>query len=252
MIMRVILVAILWTVVTASSYGAPDSLFFEGNKLYEEGNYEEAIEYYDRVMAEGYESPALYYNAGNAYYRSNKLGKARLYYEKALKLDPQDEDIKANLAYLQNFLVDKFNDIPVFFLKRWEQKLFSSLGTNRWAIISMVTFVLTLAAFSLYLLIKRSGVRKAGFFSGLILILVSVMGFFISMKQRKEIISPDEAIVTTVSVNVRSAPRETGTELFILHEGAKVWMEDNAGDWREIRLSDGRKGWLPENSVEVI
>ncbi len=233
-------------------HAAPDSLYYNANKLYQEGRFEESITTYDSIVSSGFESSSLYFNLGNAYFRSNKLGKARLYYEKSLKLNPGDEDAKANLAYLETLLADRFEEVPELFLKKWIRNIVSSLSPDQWSFISIISFLLSVGAILIYLLFRRISVRKTGFFSSVFLLLISISGFFASARQNKLVKNPDSAVVTDLSVSVKSSPRETGTGLFILHEGTKVWLEDNTAGWREIRLSDGRKGWLPEESIEVI
>ncbi|MCB9000063.1 MAG: tetratricopeptide repeat protein [Bacteroidales bacterium] len=229
-----------------------DSLYNEGNRLYQQGLYEESIDKYKSLVDSGYESANLYYNLGNAYFRSNKLGKARLYYEKALKIFPADEDALANNTYLKSLLADRFEEVPMVFYKKWFKSLILSYSSNQWAYLSVFTFLMSVISALVYFFFRRAPVRKAGFYSAAVLLFISVLSFGASWKQYRLIRYPDSAIVIDLSVNVNSSPRETGTGLFILHEGAKVWLEDKAGNWQEIRLSDGRKGWVPEESIEVI
>ena len=230
----------------------PDSLYFKANKLYQDGKYEEAIEAYESIIREGFESATLYYNLGNANYNSNKLGKARLYYEKALKLNPKDEDARANILYMETLLADRFEEVPVVFYKKWIKLIVFSRSSNQWAYISIVSFFMCVMSASAYLLFRRSSIRKSGFYSAILFLIISLMILSASWKQHQLIRNPDSAVVIDLSVNARSAPRETGTGLFILHEGAKIWLEDKTGGWQEIRLSDGRKGWVPQESIEPI
>ncbi len=230
----------------------PDSLYLRANSLYQLGKYEEAIEVYDSIIFAGVESADLYYNMGNACFRSNKLGMARLFYEKALKINPRDEDVLANLNYLETMLVDRFEEVPIIFYKKWIKSLVLSCNSNQWAYFSIISFILCIISVLAYLFFRRILFRKTGFYLGLIFLLFSLLSLAASWKQYRLIIKPDAAIVTDLSVNAKSAPHESGTVLFILHEGAKVWLGDNTADWREIRLSDGRKGWVPESSIQSI
>ena len=230
----------------------PDSLFNKANRLYQEGLYEEAIETYESVINAGYESATLYYNLGNAFFRSNKLGMARLYYEKTLKQNPADEDALTNIHYLEGLLSDRFEEVPVIFFKKWIKSMVLSFSSNQWAYGSMISFVLCILTIMIYLFFRRIAIRKTGFYSSIILLIISGITMTASYKQHQLVKNPDTAVVTDLSVNAKSSPRETGTGLFVLHEGAKVWLEDNTGGWQEIRLSDGRKGWVPSESIEVI
>ena len=252
MINKLILILSIFIFLAGKTAGAPDSLYYLANEKYQDGKYEEAIELYQKIISEGYESSTLYYNLGNANFRSNKLGKARLCYEKALKLDPNNGDATANIEYLGKILVDKFDEIPELFLKRWLRSLISLKNSDQWAWISMITFVLAAFLFTVYLLLRKRSIRITGFYGGVTLLLIALCTFAFSWKQRNTEIIPGSAVVVDYLVNVKSAPRDTGTDLFVLHEGAKVWLEDIAGEWREIRLSDGRKGWLPLSSIEEI
>jgi tetratricopeptide (TPR) repeat protein len=252
MIRRISLILSFLAFFATISAGTPDSLYYKANQKYQEGKYEESIELYQKIISEGFESSVLYYNLGNASFRSNKIGKARIYYEKALKLDPNNEDATFNLTYLEGILVDKFEDIPELFLKTWLRSLISLMNSDQWAIISMAAFFLAALLFSMYLLLRKVSIRKTGFYGGLILLLITLFSFAFSWKQRNSEIIPESAVVIEYLVNVKSTPRDTGTDLFVLHEGAKVWLEDIAGEWREIRLSDGRKGWVPIASIENI
>ncbi len=229
-----------------------DTLYKTANKLYQEGLYEDAIDNYQSVLNAGFESATLYYNLGNASFRSNKLGKARLYYEKALKLNPSDEDVLANLKYLEGLLSDRFEEVPVIFYKKWFKSLYTSLSSNQWAYIAMFSFIFSAMALTVYLMLQKRVLRKVGFYSAIILFVISISTIFASWKQHLVIKNPEAAVVIELSVNAKSAPRETGTGLFVLHEGAKVWLEDNTGGWQEIRLSDGRTGWVPESGIEAI
>lgn len=251
--MRIVLFLLTIIFITPAPLKADnDSLFYAANVFYQEGKYEEAIGAYDSIVISGFESATLYYNLGNSFFRSNKLGKARLYYEKALKLEPEDDDSRANLRYLNELLPDRFEEVPDIFYKAWIESLILSLSSNQWAYFSMFTFVLAVFSIMIYLLMRQRFIRKSGFYFSIVLLILSISTLTASWKQHKLIKSPETAVVTELSVNVKSAPRETGNGLFILHEGAKVWLEDRTGGWQEIRLSDGRTGWVPEESIETI
>lgn len=230
----------------------PDSLFRVANELYQEEKYEEAIDTYLQITDNGYESAALYYNIGNAYFRSNKLGKARLFYERALLLNPSDEDIKANLEHVKTFLTDRFEIVPELFYKRWFNSLVYSFSSNVWLIICLVFFGLFLLFASAYIFLPSVRIKKLGFYAGIMMFFLSLISFVFSTKQYYHQKDPGTAIVMEGSLVVKSAPRESGKDLFILHEGAKVWKESEVGEWTEIRVSDGRQGWVRVSAVEEV
>ena len=229
-----------------------DSLFRLGNELYQQEKYEQNIETYLKITDKGYESAPLYYNLGNAYFRSNKLGKARLYYERALLLDPSDEDIRANLEHLESLLTDRFEIVPELFIKRWFNSLVYSFSSNVWLIVCLVFFGVFLLSASAYIFMPSVRIKKLGFYTGIIMFFLSLISFAFSIKQYHHQKDPGTAIVMEGSLVVKSAPRESGKDLFILHEGAKVWKESEVGEWTEIRISDGRQGWVRVSAVEEV
>ena len=61
-----------------------------------------------------------------------------------------------------------------------------------------------------------------------------------------------EAIVMDSSVTVKSSPDESGTELFVIHEGTKVFIKNTLNQWVEISLLDGNVGWVKISQIEQI
>ncbi|MFW5645151.1 MAG: tetratricopeptide repeat protein [Bacteroidota bacterium] len=232
--------------------GNPDSLFSVANELYQEEKYEEAIDTYLKIIQEEYESAALYYNLGNAYFHSNKLGKARLFYERAHLLEPSDEDVKANLEHVQSLLTDRFEAVPELFIKRWLNSLIHSFSSNTWLILCLIFFSLFLISASGYIFLSSLRMKKLGFYSGILLFFLSLISFVFATKQYYHQRDPGSAIVMDGSLVVKSAPRQSGKDLFVLHEGTKVWKENEVGEWTEIRISDGRQGWVRVSSIEEV
>ena len=69
---------------------------------------------------------------------------------------------------------------------------------------------------------------------------------------RKAQLNPTEAIVMASAAPVKSSPDEGSKDIFVLHEGTKVRVEGSLGEWREIRIADGNKGWVEVASIEMI
>ena len=229
-----------------------DSLFQAGNALYEEGKYEEALGVYNQVIQGEMESSDLYYNMGNAAYRANSIGYAILYYEKALKLEPSHDDAANNLEFVSQYRVDAFEEVPQLFLGNWIRGFVQWLPERLWSLLALVFFVLLLAGIMIYLFSKRIVLKKAGFVSALAALLLFVLSFVSAASRHQEIIRPDTGIILAPSVVVRSSPSESGTELFILHEGTKVEISEDVSGWQNIRVIDGREGWILEEELEAI
>ena len=219
---------------------------------YQATKYEQAISIYENIVAQGYESAELYFNLGNAYYKSNKLPYAIANYERALKLNATDEDIQFNLQLANTHVVDKINVLPEFFLKSWGQSLVRALTSNQWAALSIASFVIALVLLLLFFLTDRPLLRRFAFWIGLLLVVEAAFTFSFSSKQKNNVLNEPEAIVVTPSVVVKSSPDAAGTELFLIHEGLKIKVTNHNGDWSEIRLSDGNKGWVKTSDLLVI
>jgi len=229
-----------------------DSLFSAANLLYQQGNYEPALEAYHAIIVDGFESADLYYNMGNAAYRSNSIGHAILYYEKALKLDPSHEDALHNLNFVSRYRQDTFDSVPRLFLSAWIKGFVQLLPERTWSLLALIFFVIILAGLLVYLFSRRMAVKKAGFITGLVSLFLFIVVFVSSLSRYRELIHPDAGIIISPSVTVRSSPSESGTELFVLHEGTKIEVNEKVSGWQNIKVIDGREGWIMTGDFATI
>lgn len=229
-----------------------DSLFNAANQLYEKGAYEAALETYHAVILAGKESADLYYNMGNAAFRSNSIGHAVLYFEKALKMDPSHEDAAHNLEFVSRYRADAFEEVPVFFISAWISAFVQLFPEHIWSILAMIFFVIILGGIVLYLYSRSVFLKKLGFISALSALLLFTVSLSSAIGRHREIVNPDSGIILAPSVVVRSSPSESGTELFILHEGTRIDVNEEVGDWQNIRLVDGREGWIMKDDFQTI
>jgi len=231
---------------------AIDSLFLNANRLYQEGDYESALEGYHEIILEGFESSDLYYNMGNAAYRSNSIGHAILYYKKALKLEPSHEDAINNLEFVSRYRLDTFNEVPALFLGIWIQWFVQLLSEKIWSILALLFFLVILTGLLVYLFSRQIVLKKMGFISGLVALLLFIITFSSALSRYRDIVHPDAGIILAPSVVVRSSPSESGTELFILHEGTEIEMKEEVSGWQNIKVPDGREGWIMAGNFESI
>ena len=227
-------------------------LFQNGNKAYQNGKYEEAISDYQQILKMGYESPELYYNLGNAYYKTHKIGPAVLYYNRALKLAPRDEDIRHNLELVNLRVVDRIPSIPELFYIRYFKSFRNLFGTGTLFWITAIFYVLTILSIVLALLVRNRGFRNVSRQLAWALgIVFLVFAFTLGTKAWAQTHTV-EAVVLAQKVDVKSAPAKDGTLVFSLHEGVKVRIEQKTNGWFEIKLADGKEGWLPAKAVGII
>jgi len=229
-----------------------DSLYLKANLLYQEGQYEPALEQYNAVILSGKESADLYYNMGNAAYRSNSIGHAILYYEKALKLEPTHEDAKHNLDFVSRYRLDTFEEVPVLFLGSWITGFVQLFPEQTWSILALIFFMIILSGLMVYLFSTRMVLKKSGFISGLVALVLFVITLSSALSRHRDIVNPDTGIILAPSVVVRSSPSESGTELFILHEGTKIKVNEEVSSWQNIKVIDGREGWIRTYDFESI
>ncbi|MBA4321423.1 MAG: hypothetical protein C0408_01265 [Odoribacter sp.] len=226
--------------------------FKMGESLYSSGKYTEALEEWMSIYNAGVRSAGLEYNIGNAYYKVSNIPGAILFYERALLLKPADEDIQYNLQIARTLVVDKFVEIPELFFIRWYNFLSLTLSTNLWAAISIISFILFLGALSIYIYSSRYKYKVTGFWFAIFILFLCVASVSFSIRNKNLIYNNSEAIIFSPVISGKSSPDNSGTDLFVLHEGTKVTIEDEVGEWYEIRLSDGNKGWVPANSLDKI
>ncbi len=236
---------------TAQSY--PDSLWSAGVDAYAQGLWGQALDDWRKIASLGVESVDLYYNMGNACFKQGDISHAILWYERALKIDPSDADSRNNLAFANGFVQDHIDVVPEFFLKQWVRKMSYIMGSDAWAVVGGLMFAVMLALALVFLLSGRRGARQAGFFGAIAALLLMALSLGCSFSQRADYFRADKAIVVSAVTSAKSAPgSETSADLFVLHEGTKVRILDTVGDWLRVEISDGRQGWLPSNSLEVI
>ncbi len=226
--------------------------FYQGVTYFTAGSYDKALQVWNEIYRTGYRSANLDYNIGNAYFKLNNIPSAILYYERAYLLKPGDENINYNLQVARTLNVDRFQEIPELFFIKWYNFVSLSLSTNTWAKISIITFIVFLLFLSLYFYSSRHRSKILGFWFALLFIFLSISTLAFTIRNKSLVYNSHKAIITSPLISGKSSPDESGNDLFVLHEGTKVTIEDEVGEWLEIRLSDGNKGWVPGNSIIII
>jgi len=235
----------------AQSY--PDSLWQSGVQAYSAGDYETALKDWEDVIETGLSSKDLYYNLGNAYFKSGEIAPAILWYERALRLDPSDADVRYNLEYSRALTQDRIEEVPEIIIKQWARSLCYLLPSNAWAVIGIIFLAAAVGLCLLFLLGRTPAGRRVGFFVGIACFLISLLGWDFAQWQRSEANRQDMAIVMRPVSSVKSSPSAEGAkDLFILHEGTRVRILDNVGDFSNIELADGRQGWITAKEIEII
>ncbi len=229
-----------------------DSLWNEAGTAYYAGDFTSAAALYDSIEQTGQVSAHLYYNKGNALFKMGKIGESILYYSKAELLAPGDDDIRHNLAIATGLTHNRIDPVPELFLKRWIRGVAAIMSGNAWATISLILFALTLAGVLLYLLPLPVHARRAGFFGGIASLTLLVFAFSFAQSAYNEAKNPSAGIVTTLSAAVKSSPDSSGKDLFVLFEGDRVEVRDALGEWSEITIANGNRGWIRSGAISLI
>lgn len=225
---------------------------FEADDLYRNGQYPEAIEQYEAVLASGLTSPELYYNLGNAYFRDNQMGRAILNYSRALRLRPTMTDARENLKLAESKTVDHIVTLPQLFIVRWYNSICTALSPTAWRILWLSAFALLAALFVSFRLARNYNLRKWTFVScfAVLLVLLCISAFWRSSARRFN--SHREAVVLQSSVAIKSSPERQSVDKLILHEGTTVRIDEELSGWYKITIADGTNGWCETNAIERI
>lgn len=232
----------------AYCHDSPQGIFEEANQYYKDEDFEKAKVAYQALVDSGFKNVALFFNLGNAYFRTGNLGEAMLYYHKAKKLDPNDDAIDHNIALAEQQLVDKIEPLPRGFFADFKMWLSSApAGLIGW--LALVFGLSTLIFGYLFLFTEK---RVLGFSGMLIGITLSIVLFVYSQWISNHKTRIKEGVILSQSTYVKSGPTGQQSDLFILHEGTHFKILAKSGEWLEIRIADGKRGWVSKSDVAEI
>lgn len=243
---------ILTFLLSAATSAQNEKLFEEGNTLYSNGKYYEAIEKYDSILNSGYQSPEVYFNLGNAHYKLNRIAPSIYYYEKALKLAPNDKEILNNLSFAQNMTIDAIEPVPEIGISRFLRKAINTFSFDTWAYLSVTFMILFILLFLTYYFASYSGKKRLSFVTSIISIILTLLCLTFAFKKQSIDSKDNPAIVFSKESVVRTEPNLSGEEAFRLHEGTKVQVIDTINNWSEILLVDGKTGWLVTDNIKLL
>lgn len=231
---------------------AVNTLLKKGNEQYAKGQYKEAIVTYQKIVDDGHLSAMVYFNLGNAYFKNNDVPSALLYYEKAHKLSPGDEDINFNIQFANQKTTDKVEASPEFFITRWWHSFILHFSLTTLAVFSILFMVIGFALLIVYRFTYSVGIKKASFYLALLIIFLGLSSMFVASRQQQYFDGHHGAIIFSTSVNVKSAPTPSAKNLFLIHDGTKVDVLDDNNGWMKIRLTNGSEGWINASDAKEI
>jgi len=237
---------------TASIVSAQEEAIKAAETAYSQENYLQAIENYEEILKVYGDSYEIYYNLGNAYYKADKIAPAILSYERALLLNPGDAAVRFNLEIAKLKKVDRIDPLGEFFILQWFRTIQNLVSVDTWASIGITCFILFIGCLILFFFSKWMRLKKTGFYVGILLLIIVICSNLFAWNQQKAIVERKGAIIFAPTVTIKSSPDASGTDLFLLHEGTKVFIKGSLGEWYEIELEDGNVGWIRQKDLEKI
>jgi tetratricopeptide (TPR) repeat protein len=227
--------------------------FEKGNTLYKNGEYQQAIDVYENIIKEDKQQSAeLYFNLGNSYYKLNKVAPSIYNYEKALVLKPNDPETLNNLKFAKKLTIDEIKEVPKVGFAKLIQNFTGIFNYNTWAKISVaIAFVFLLCFIGYYF--SQLTLSKRIYFIGMFILLVALfLSVAAGMSEKDHFDNDRPAIVFAEISEVRSEPQKAGSPIFLLHEGAKVYVKETLLNWKKIELTDGTEGWIDSSTIKEV
>jgi tetratricopeptide (TPR) repeat protein len=218
---------------------------------YLESDFSNALRIYEDLYSQNYSSGDLFYNLGNCYYNTGDIANAVYFFEKAIILNPTDKDIQHNLKIAKAAVKSKTEALPDVFYKRWLTSILGVFSSDNWAILASILFAMALAGTGLYFFSKKIIIRKTGFISGIVCLIFSLIFLFFANNRANKITNGNYAIIFETSL-VKSSPSDDSNNLFEISEGLKVEITDTLKTWSNIRLTDGKEGWVESANLKRI
>ena len=229
-----------------------ERLFKEGNEYYKLSNYSEAISSYEKIEALGLISSELYYNLGNCHYKLNQVAPAIYNYEMALLLNPLNEEAKSNLVFAKRLTIDAIDEIPKTIFQKLDDAIVKKLSYNEWAIVNVVFSVLGTLLFLLFYFSFTPSIKRLFFVTSILSFLLLLITLFFTIKEYTSSNTTVKAIIFSKEISINNAPTDNSEKIFTLHEGTKVLVLDTVDNWKKIRISDGKTGWIIADKIKIL
>lgn len=247
------LIIIFVLVFSAFGYSQnADSLFVKANELYKLEKYTEAVESYKKIEVLKIQSEELFFNLGNSYYKLNQVAPSIYYYEKALKLNPTNSDVQTNLAFAKRMTIDAIDELPKSIFQKLSKSIIYKLTYDTWAVIAIVFSFLAALLFLLYHFSYSSRKKLIYFNTSILSALFLIVSVVFAFKTYNHEVNTKTAIIFQQTVTIKNAPTLNSDTVFELHEGTKVFVLDTLDDWKKIKLSDGKTGWVVAENLKEI
>lgn len=237
----------------AVGFAQNDAAFNQGNALYNEGKFQEAITAYESILQNDVHSAELYYNLANSYYKLNRIAPSIYYYEKALQISPNDSDIINNLSFAQNMTIDAIDNVPEVGFSKFVKGITNTFHFDTWAILSVSCIMLFVVLFLAYYFAYSTGKKRLSFVSSFVLLLIALITLFFAFQKQALDKKDNPAIVFSQESDVKAEPNLRSESAFQVHEGTKVQVLENYNNtWTKIKIANGKTGWIATEDIKLL
>ncbi|PKH50197.1 hypothetical protein CXF68_05555 [Tenacibaculum sp. Bg11-29] len=250
--MKQVIILLLFLISNIISAQTADELFASANNLYKDGKYQEAIKLYQKIESTKSVSSELYFNLGNSFSKLNQIAPAIYNYEKALQLNPLNEDAQNNLIIVKRLTLDRIDELPTSILQKINKNFFQKFSYNTWAVFAIILSFLASLLFLCYYFYFTPSKKRLFFTASILAFLMLIITLTITYTQYNLSKNAIEAIVFLEKIKVKNAPTKDADKLFTLHEGTKVNVLDTVDEWKKIKLTDGKTGWVLTKNLKEL
>lgn len=221
----------------------------EANQAYKAKDYEKALEIY--LKAEKTNPNAeLYHCIANTYFRMSDFANGILYYERALRLTPNDETLIRNYKVCRSRLMGEVYVVPDFFLIKWTKAIANWMSPLAWAILFVVLFILACVLFFVYYF--NSDNKVLLFYLCLSAFVLSLTSFGLGMYRQNMVHAKNEAIIFSSDAVLVESREKSDSQQTKLFKGQKVKIKTTTGEEVFVRTEDGKEGWLDKDYIKII
>ena len=245
-------IAILFFLFSFGIIAQNNTLFQHATESYNEGEYNKAIGFYEQILDNKQHSSELYFNLGNAHYKLGEIGPSIYYYEKALLLKPNDVEIKNNLSYANNMKLDAIDEMPETVLVSFYKTVVNYLSFEQWAYLAVGMVFLFVLGYIVYYFLYNATQKRIAFIASVLGLVLAVISVIMAYFQYNEFQKDNPAIIFSREIAVTSEPNDRSERLFALHEGTKVNVVEELGNWQKVKIADGQTGWLPSENLKLL
>lgn len=238
--------------ITTVLFAQNKTLFEQGNILYNNGDYDQAVKKYESILDSDAHSAEVYFNLANAHYKLNNIAPSIYYYEKALLLKPNDKEILDNIAFARNMTVDDIETVPEIGLSKFLNQTTNNLTFDSWAKLAVAIMVVFVILIILYYFTSQTSKKRLAFIGSMTTFILALVMLAFAFKSYSLFKEKKPAIVFAQESKVKNEPNLRSEEAFVLHEGTKVNIMDSINNWRKIKISDGKIGWILSEDIKVL